>query len=100
MKISVADISGHDVEKAKLAMRCIVLLDGKEVALCVEANEEEGYVICYDETPAHIPKDYEGWPTYRKKGVVKILDPNIKQQRALLPEGYELPNPYKDDFKL
>lgn len=56
-----------------------VTLNGVEVKMCVEADEESGYVIRYVERERW-PKEWilgerDEWPTERIEGIVKIRIP-------------------------
>lgn len=51
-----------------------VYLDGEYVHCCIEANEEEGYVVCYEKSPdGRFKVDVDWCPTtVQKEGVVEI----------------------------
>jgi hypothetical protein len=79
MRLTVDDLKGPDVKKARLAYRCRVLVNGVEVKNCVVADEEQGYVVCHI-VPSSLPNDRslwpKSWPTETRRGKVEIIDPD------------------------
>ncbi len=76
MKLSIEDLTGNDPEKAALCLRAVILLNGEKVEMCIEADEEEGYIVrnAVDEN-GQIYLDGEEVATERLEGEVRIIDP-------------------------
>lgn len=70
-----------DLQLDLLARHAIILLDGKKVKMCIEADDERGYVDCYAELPGSTPPRYTEMMIHRLWGNVQILD-----SRTLSPE--------------
>ena len=77
MKLSVDDFKSDDPERAALAYRCQIFLDGVPIYGCLEANEEEGYVVI--ETSSVDADEYFNEKLF---GEVKIIDPKKGIQNA------------------
>jgi hypothetical protein len=76
MRLSVEDRFGDDKEKAELARRAIVLLDGKRVEACTLADEEQGYVERFVPSERLRGTFYTVWPIEGLFGKVRIVDPD------------------------
>lgn len=80
MKLSIANMQRGNYEHDELCRRCFVTLDGKNVDLAIEADEEAGYVVQYipktdPRFETEYKKVYPERPTEKLYGVVKIVDP-------------------------
>lgn len=47
MHLSMEDFYSYDLPKMAFAQRAVILLDGKMVNCCIEADEENGFVVKY-----------------------------------------------------
>lgn len=76
MKLSIEDRNGPDSAKAAFCLRAVIVLDGKRVERCTEANGEEGYVIrlAADEN-GNLIVENDDVKTERLYGKVQIIDP-------------------------
>jgi hypothetical protein len=76
MRLSVSYYNEYDKETRELCCRCVVLLDGKQVKNCTEADEEEGFVVRFklDDHGNHIVNGAE-IETETLYGNVQIIDP-------------------------
>lgn len=76
MKLSIEDRHGTDYAKAVFVTRAVIVLDGKRVERCTEANEEEGYVIRYAaDEKGNLIVEGDDIKTERLCGKVQIIDP-------------------------
>lgn len=75
MKLSIEDYDGTDYAKAVFVTRAVIVLDGRRVERCTEANEEEGYVIriAADEN-GNVIVEGDDIKTQRLCGKVQIID--------------------------
>lgn len=83
MHLSMEDFYSYDLPKMAFAQRAVILLDGKMVNCCIEADEENGFVVKYKTAPSGwvIMTTTEGEAqTEKLTGHVQIIDPLEKQQ--------------------
>lgn len=72
----------QDAYLAGLVHRAIVLLDRRRVEECIFADEEAGFVVCYDVSRRPVN---DQWIKVKFEGEVRIIDPD---EEDLMAEGY------------